>query len=725
MNYIEGDWIYDLETYPNCFTFCIVRADGKHNRVFEVSSRKNETELILNCLRWLKTNNQRMIGFNNLGFDYPILHALMLESAKSKANNLELNLNARFFYKLAQKQIDSFKGDGFGHTIKQADILVKQVDLYKIHHFDNKARSTSLKMLEFNMRSDNIEDLPFPVGKNLTDSEIDTLIKYNKHDVKMTLDFYKQSVEALLFRTDLSAKYGIDFTNHNDTKIGKDYFITRLETEIPGSCYKIVNGKRKINQTIRSKIKIKECLFNYYNYTRPEFIAVHEWFANQTITETNGVFSDIEEHLLGDVSKYAVLTIKKKKFKTKPTDNEIQDFNKEHPMGWIEAEDLKATEYLLDQDGSHVMIPVLDEHGNIDIKKKPKKARTFKKSYWGCYNVADTLNVVVNGFRFDFGTGGIHGSVESKVINSDEDNLLIDADVSSMYPNLAISNRVYPLHLTEKFCDIYSDVYEQRKSFAKGTPENAVMKLALNGTYGETANQFSPLFDPMFTMAITINGQLSLCLLAEQLLCIEGLVVVQANTDGLTCRFPKEHKDLYYSICEQWQKQVKLELEYADYKTMYIRDVNNYIAVYTNGKVKRKGAYQYEGLGWHQNHSALVVQKAVEAYFIKGIPVASFIKYHENKWDFMLRTKVPRSSRLVMVLDDGTEVPQQNICRYYPCKLGGKLVKIMPPLEGNTEERYLSIDKEYSVKTCNDIKDFEDDVDYDYYIDEANKLLIE
>jgi hypothetical protein len=77
-----------------------------------------------------------------------------------------------------------------------------------------------------------------------------------------------------------------------------------------------------------------------------------------------------------------------------------------------------------------------------------------------------------------------------------------------------------------------------------------------------------------------------------------------------------------------------------------------------------------------------------------------------------------------MVMDDGTEVPQQNICRYYPCNSGGKLVKIMPPLEGDVEERRLSIDKEWSVQTCNDMDDFKDDINYQYYIQEAQKLIM-
>lgn len=296
--------------------------------------------------------------------------------------------------------------------------------------------------------------------------------------------------------------------------------------------------------------------------------------------------------------------------------------------------------------------------------------------------------------------------------------------MSSMYPNIAISNDVYPEHLGIEFCEIYKDVYEQRKSYPKGSTENAMLKLALNGVYGDSNNEYSPFYDPMYTMKITINGQLSLCLLAEYLMEIPEMKIVQVNTDGITIAYPHEYEDLYMQICKKWQDRVKLELEYADYSKMIIRDVNNYLAIYTNGKIKRKGAYQYEGLGWHQNQSALVIPMAAEAKMLHGTDIMEFLMQHKNKYDFLLRTKVPRSSKLVLRYED-RDVEQQNICRYYPCLSGGKLIKIMPPLPDKDELREMSIDSDWNVKICNKIEDFTWDVDYAYYLSEASKLVIE
>lgn len=696
--WIEGDWIYDEETYPNIYTLCAVYANGAGIRVFEISDRKDDLDEMIVFLRKVASHKHRMVGFNNLGFDYVVLHEIITNYKNG------IRMNSDDIYRYAMKVIDSHKGEGFGMSVRDSEVLLKQVDLYKIHHFDNPARATSLKMLEFNMRSDNIEDLPFPVGTTLTDEQKDVLIAYNKHDVMQTLKFYLISVPAIRFREDLSQKFGFDCTNFNDTKIGKEYFISRLEKLIPGSCYKKQKFGRKVNQTKRDSIALGEVIFPYVKFNRPEFKAVLEWFQNKIITETKGVLTDILECDLGEVAKYAQLRTKRQKFQGAPSSIEVSQLKAKNPSMWVDTVDLKA----------------------------PKGA----KSYWRCWNVADALNVVVDGFMFVFGTGGIHGSIESTTVRSDDEFVIIDADVSSMYPNIAISNNVYPEHLSKQFCKIYKDVYDARKSYAKGSPENAVMKLALNGVYGDSNNQFSPFFDSKYTMAITINGQLSLCMLAERLITIEGCSLIQVNTDGVTVKIPRASTERYYLICEQWQKEVGLQLEYAIYSAMFIRDVNNYIALYENGKLKNKGAYEYgkddEGtpdyskLGWHKNHSAMVIPMAAEYELLGKGSAEEFILSHKDKWDFMLRTKVDRSSRLVLVMADGSEVKQQNICRYYPVKEGGgKLVKIMPPLKGKEEagERRLSIDAEWNVVPCNDISKFNWDINYDYYISEARKLI--
>ena len=719
IQYIENDYIYDIETFPNVFSFAVMKSDGTDVKVFEISNRNNDADLLLNFLRELKVNNSRLVGFNNLGFDYPVIHWFLEKAIKAKKESKRFRITANHIYKYAMKVIDSKKDGEFGIRIKDEDVIIKQVDLFKINHYDNKAKMTSLKLLEFNMRLKNIEDLPFPVGKFLSDDEIDVLLKYNISDIEATRKFYEICLDSIKFREDLSVKYNFDCTNLNDSKIGEQFFMRKIEAENPYAFYEPdIGGKKKMKQTKRNVINIEDCIFGYVSYNRPEFKSVLNWLKNQKITETKGVFSDIEEHILGEeLSKYSEMVVKKIKFKSKPTESEIKGFLNEHPKGWIEEIELKATETLKDADGNSLKENYVDDKGKV----KQRVIKVPKKSYYGCYNIAETLNVVIDDFRYDWGTGGIHGSVEGLVEANDEYEIW-DWDVASFYPNMAIANRVYPEHLSESFCDSYEDFYNERGNYAKGTGENLAIKLGLNATYGNSNNQYSPFYDPKYTMTITINGQLSLCMLIERLLMICDVKVIQCNTDGFTVYVKKDKIELMKEHVSRWEKLTGLKMEDSHYSKMFIRDVNNYVAIYTNGKLKSKGAYEWKDLAWHKNMSALVIQMAVEHELLGNGTAIDFIKNHKDPYDFMLRAKIPRSSSLVLE-KDGLDIEQQNICRYYPSLEGGYLVKIMPPLVDGGEPRRMSIESGWLVKTCNNMDDFNWDINYDYYIREAEKLL--
>lgn len=697
----ENMWIWDEETFPNIFTFCAVYGNGKGIRVFEISDRKNEIEELIEFCRKVKKAKHSLVGFNSLGFDYPVLHHII------ENYRIGNKLDAFEIYEYAMKVIDSHKGEGFGIKVKEDEMWIPQIDLFKIHHFDNKARATSLKMLEFNMRSDNIEDLPFPIGTYLTDEQKDVLVTYNKHDVMQTWKFLTFSKEHLDLRNELGQKFKMNCTNYNDTKIGKELFIQSLEKAAPGCCYQQGKYGRKIKQTKRDKIVIKDCLFNYIEFERPEFKAIHEWFKQQVITETKGVFADIPEYKLGDVAKYAEMVTKRKKIgdtKNPPDRVTVNKLLGENTSGWVEEK------------------PLTSPKGHV--------------SYYWCYRIAETLNVLVNGFRVDFGLGGVHGAKQG-IIKTTDTHILRTLDVASYYPNMAIANEIYPAHLGKTFCKVYKGLYEERKKQPKGSAANGALKLALNGSYGETNNEFSPLYDPMYTMSITIGGQLSLCMLIEKLVDNCGAELVMCNTDGFEYLCPVDMVEQADKLVKQWEELTGLQMEGDTYQTMWIANVNNYIALYTNGKVKLKGAYEhfrekygddhYKYHGWHKNQSALVIPMAVEHELLGRGKAEDYIRSHQNHWDFMLRTKVDRSSRLVLTLEDGTEMLQQNICRYYPCTFGGgKLVKIMPPLKGKEDagERPLGIDVEWNVVPCNDINNFSwDNLNYDYYIKEANKLV--
>lgn len=462
------DWIYDCETFPNCFQLQVHNVENGQRFAYEISDRVDHSAYIVQFLEILRDSRDRMVGFNSIGFDYPILHSLWMMKSATAAQ-------------LYEKAMAIINGNAWAHWVRPSDRLVEQIDLYKIHHFDNKARATSLKTLEFNMRMPNVEDLPFEVGTLLTPHQMNDLSAYCWNDIDATLRFYEKTRPMIEFREKLTRRYGRDFMNHNDTKIGKDFLIMELE-RAGVQCYDFGVDGRTPKQTPRPQIALKDAIFDWITFDSPELNRVLTWLREQTITETKGVFKD--------------------------------------------------------------------------------------------------LTCTVNGFEFVFGLGGIHGSVESEVVESDETHAIIDLDVTSYYPSLAIEYQLYPEHLGLTFCQVYAGLKEQRTQYPKGTPENAMLKLALNGVYGDSNNVYSPFYDPLYTMRTTLNGQLLLCMLAEKLMRVDGLRLIQVNTDGLTVHLPRSRMFDLQFLQDWWEIKTGLQLERAEYSRMFIRDVNNYVAEY-------------------------------------------------------------------------------------------------------------------------------------------------
>lgn len=321
MKFIENDYIYDLETYPNLFSMCVISSDGKDGHIFEISDRKDNRELMFDYLDDLMLKDARLVGFNNLAFDYPVLHYIIQNK----------NCTVTDIYEVAQKIIKTLRTERFTNPIK--DTKIAQVDLFKLNHFDNAAKMTSLKVLQFNMKIDNLQELPYPFDTDLTVDQMQHIIEYNANDVVATLAFYYENVGALELRAALSEKYGMNFTNASDSKIGGEIFIQELERVKKGSCYTFKKGRRSIRQTKRKVIHLQEIILPYIKFERPEFQAVLDWFKLQSISETKGVFSDILESDLHNVAKYANLIPKKsKKLEGKPSEKEIAEFMKEKPF---------------------------------------------------------------------------------------------------------------------------------------------------------------------------------------------------------------------------------------------------------------------------------------------------------------------------------------------------------------------------------------------------------
>ena len=133
---------WDVETLRNYFSVTFVDIkDTSKVYIYVICPWRNDYLAMLKHLKTVKG----LVGYNNVGFDYPVLHPFIAHpEIYSKIDGAEL---VKLIYKRANKVIkEDWKRD-FGWD----EYLIDQLDLFRINHFNNRARFTSLKFLQINM----------------------------------------------------------------------------------------------------------------------------------------------------------------------------------------------------------------------------------------------------------------------------------------------------------------------------------------------------------------------------------------------------------------------------------------------------------------------------------------------------------------------------------------------------------------------------------------------
>jgi hypothetical protein len=354
----------------------------------------------------------------------------------------------------------------------------------------------------------------------------------------------------------------------------------------------------------------------------------------------------------------------------------------------------------------------------------------LKKVKWTVISDKQKLSYTVKykGFQYDYGVGGIHGCIESGIYTSDEKSVIVDFDVKSYYPNLAIQNELHPKHIPQKaFVETYKSLFDKRVEAqkAKNKTEDAGLKLALNGVFGKTGEVTSAFYDRYYFYSITLNGQLLLSMLAEQYVDnVPGLEMLQINTDGVTVRIPRDKIEIVNRINEKWSEETKLILESVEYSKMVIRDVNNYLAVSMDGKVKKKGIFETEKQ-LHKDNSFLIIPKALEAYYVNDIPIEQTVKSNKHIYDFCGRYKAYKGWSAVFNYSEKGKVIQENhgkMLRYFPVSKGGGT-----SLKVNVDGRIhnlLANQKTMKFNRFYELENFEDyNINYEFFVTECQKII--
>jgi len=622
-------WVMDYETICNCFVACFEHYKESRRRVFVLHSLSDRSEFhdLVYFLSQNMDKEEWHISFNGLAFDSQITQYI-LENHHDWDDFSNGDI-ANIIYKYAQYIINN--QDDRQVDYPEWKLGVKQIDLFKMNHWDNAAKRSSLKWIQYSMDWQNVEEMPHRHDQPVTNiHELEKIIKYCINDVTSTKEIFKASKEQIALRKSLSDEYGLNLYSASETKIARELFCHFLSKKTGISKYELKKMK-----TERDVVYLGECIFPYIEFECTEFKELLMFFKGKVIKETKGALN-------------------------------------------------------------HKIF-----YKDIDIY---------------------------------YGLGGIHGSREGGIYEAKDGFTIMTSDVTSFYPNLAIRNKLSPGHIDQNhFCDLYEWFFEERKKYSKTDPKNYVYKIILNSTYGLSNDENSFLYDPKFTMSITINGQLLLTKLLEMLvLRIPGAVPIMLNTDGLEMMIPNCYKQDYLKVCEEWEKLTMLSLEHDEYKKMIIGDVNNYIAIPQNPEKepKCKGRFEFKDLEkkkvaiLHKNKSFLIIPKAIYAYFIDGTKPEDFIQQNKNILDYCGGIKAKGDWKIyALYINDGQliEEEQQKICRYFISKNGVKLVK------KNIDGREIQIEsgkwlQQIFNKTEN--KEFDEyNLDLDYYIQNIYKEI--
>lgn len=347
----------------------------------------------------------------------------------------------------------------------------------------------------------------------------------------------------------------------------------------------------------------------------------------------------------------------------------------------------------------------------------------------------DALDIRMGITTYKMGIGGLHSTEKKAVHYSDQNFQLWDFDVTSYYPWIIMILGLYPPHLGPNFLRVFSKiVFDRIKAKKLGLKAIAnSLKIVVNGSYGKLGSKYSDLYAPDLLIQVTLTGQLALLMLAEALE-LEGIRVVSANTDGIVIKPTTAQVPRMQAIVKAWEDTTKFEMEGTRYLGLFSRDVNSYIAVkmkqdkatkewsYAPEGVKGKGAFANpwshaeDKADWlHKNPANTICLDAIERYLIDGTALEETITASSDITKFISVRNVSGGAVQVAANEDDNEFYGKSIRWYYA---NGEKRPLVYAKNGN------KVPKSTGARMCMQLPDeFPPDVDYDWYINEAKKLL--
>lgn len=273
-------WVMDYETIVNCFVGVFQHyKDDSISEIFVINEDQNDLPKFIDFLNKCVQLNQWHISYNGLAFDAQISQHIIKNQRKLLSlTGLE---TAKYIYKLAQDIITrSDRGEFQEFAPRQ--LKIRQIDLFKMNHWDNKAKMSSLKWIQYSMDWMNVEEMPHhhttPVENN---QQLQDIIQYCINDVLSTKKILEHSKEQIELRKTLTNEYGIDLYSASEPRISKELFLFFLEQKLGWDKAEI-----KRLRTKRDEIYLGQCILPYVKFQTPEFQKIHDYFRTKVVTST-------------------------------------------------------------------------------------------------------------------------------------------------------------------------------------------------------------------------------------------------------------------------------------------------------------------------------------------------------------------------------------------------------------------------------------------------------
>ncbi len=347
-----------------------------------------------------------------------------------------------------------------------------------------------------------------------------------------------------------------------------------------------------------------------------------------------------------------------------------------------------------------------------DLVISPKQEAKFEMTY--------------DGVAYKMGKGGLHGAAAAGIYREDLASELIYVDATGFYPAISFLFSLFPEHLGLDFCEVIKILFYGRLAYIeKGETKKAeINKLAANGAIGQSNVEGTPVYDPAFFFGITINGQLLFLKFIEEAVRKSNAKVIMANTDGLLVQIKRTDRSKFQKVVDSWCEWTGMIVKTENWRLMVMRNVNNYLAINEDNEITQIGDFEVDK-DLHKANTKKIVRLALEKYFTKEIDdVAPFIRNHTVLKDFLIGVRGNDPYRFYIQTVTRTDIEYEllgKLIRFVVTKEGSTIVKKDPRRKtGDKVCKGWNLTMAMNV-TNKTIADY--DIDYNYYIYEANKVI--